>query len=134
MMNDLSIMGRLVECPELKKTASGISVTKFRIACERDYSKPGEARPTDFFDVVAWRGTAEFAEKWFGKGDLIAISGSIQNREWEDRHGQKRVSTEIVANKLHFAGHPARKDERALGIEPDDADFSPVDESQDLPF
>ena len=138
MMNDLSIMGRLVAAPELRKTTTGVSTSTFRIACERSYAKPGEARVTDFFDVVTWRGTAEFASKYFQKGQLIAVSGSIQTRSWTDKDGKKRQVTEIVADKLHFA-EPARAappdpaDESGLDIDPDD-DFAPVHESEDLPF
>lgn len=136
-MNDLSIMGRLVDYPELRKTSSGISTTTFRIACERDYVKQGEERATDFFDVVAWRGTAEFACKWLSKGSVVAISGSIQSRSWVGKDEKKRTVTEIQANKLHFADSArpnTREDESAIDIDPDPADFELIDESEDLPF
>lgn len=139
MMNDLSIMGRLVDYPELKKTPNGVSVATFRIACERAYAKPGEQRVTDYFDVTCWRSTAEFADKYLQKGQLVGITGTIQNRQWEDKTGRRHTVTEIIADKLHFAeaARPARReptDESALDIDPDPADFAPIDESEDLPF
>lgn len=138
MMNDLSIMGRLVATPELKKTQSGVSVAQMKIACERSYAKPGEQRVTDFFEVTAWRQTAEFACKYFQKGQLIAVSGSIQNEKWEDKNGNKRVTTKIIAERLHFAesSRAAPKHEQDNGgpdIDPAD-DFQTIDESEDLPF
>ncbi|MCH5300655.1 MAG: single-stranded DNA-binding protein, partial [Ruminococcus sp.] len=80
MLNRVILMGRLVSDPELKTTASGISVTSVRIAVDRNYVKAGEERKADFFDVVCWRNTAEFVCRYFGKGSLIAVEGQLQSR------------------------------------------------------
>lgn len=82
MINRVILMGRLVADPELKTTQSGISVTLFRIAVDRNYVKVGEQRQADFFDVVAWRGTAEFITRNFNKGALIALEGQLQSRSY----------------------------------------------------
>ena len=82
MLNVVAIMGRLVADPELRTTQTGINVVSFRIACDRNFARPGEQRQADFIDVVAWRQTAEFVSKYFQKGSLIAIEGSIQSRQY----------------------------------------------------
>ena len=89
MLNTAAIMGRLVAAPELKHTPSGVAVTSFALAVDRNYAKPGEERQTDWIDVVAWRGTAEFICKYFTKGRMIAVTGSLQTRVWEDKNGSK---------------------------------------------
>jgi len=101
MLNVLTITGRLVADPELRTTTQNTPVTSPRIAVQRDYTTNGE-RETDFFEVVAWRGTAEFICKNFRKGSLITLVGRIQNREWTDKENQKRVTTEIVAEQAYF--------------------------------
>ena len=102
MLNVLTITGRVVEGPELRSTNSGIPVSSFRIAVRRDYAKKGDGDDTDFFDVVAWRATAEFVCEYFKKGSLIQIVGRIENRKWKDKHDQPRVTTEIIADKVYF--------------------------------
>lgn len=102
MLNKVTIMGRLCADPELRETQSGIPVCSCRIAVDRDYLSNGE-RETDFFDVVAWRGTAEFICGYFTKGRMIALDGRLQTRNWTDRDGNKRVSVEIVAESAFFA-------------------------------
>ncbi|MBQ6543311.1 MAG: single-stranded DNA-binding protein, partial [Clostridia bacterium] len=91
MLNCAIIMGRLVADPELRTTTSGISVTSFRVAVDRNFIRAGEERQADFIDVVAWRQTAEFVTKYFHKGSMIAVQGSIQTRNYEDRNGNKRT-------------------------------------------
>lgn len=103
MLNKITLMGRLCADPELRQTQSGIPVCSCRIAVDRDYLSNGE-RETDFFDVVAWRGTAEFICKYFSKGSLIALDGRLQSRAWTDREGSNRVSIETVAERVYFAG------------------------------
>jgi len=95
------MMGRLVAAPELKQTQSGVPVCSIRIAVDRDYKKNGETE-TDFFDVVAWRATAEFICKYFSKGRMIVAEGRMQTRGWTDRDGNKRVTTELVADNAYF--------------------------------
>ncbi len=102
MLNVAIITGRLTADPELRHTSNNIAVTSFSVAVTRSYAKAGEERQSDFIDVVAWRGTAEFVSKYFKKGQLIAIEGSIQTRSYEDREGKKRKAVEVVANNVHF--------------------------------
>ena len=105
MLNIAVIMGRLVATPELRTTQSGISVTSFRVAVDRSYSsRDGGERQTDFIDVTAWRGTAEFVCKYFTKGQMIAVNGRIQTRSYEDKQGNKRTAVEIVADNVNFCG------------------------------
>lgn len=103
MLNHITIMGRLVRDPELRYTQSGIPVCTFRIATERDYTTQGGDRETDFFDITAWRGTAEFIGRYFTKGRMITVDGRLQTRNWTDRDGNKRVSVEILADSVYFA-------------------------------
>lgn len=103
MINNVVLMGRLVATPELKITASSISVTSFTIAVDRNYSK-GEERQTDFINCVAWRNTADFISKYFQKGSMIAVTGSIQIRKYEDKNGNKRTAVEILVNQASFCG------------------------------
>lgn len=110
MLNQVIMMGRLVETPELKQTQSGISYVSFNIACERNYAPQNGQRETDFFEVNAWRGTAEFISRNFAKGRLITIVGSLENQKWTDQSGNKRVSTKIKAEEAHFAGDYAKPD------------------------
>ena len=92
-------MGRLVSDPELKTTPAGVSVTSFRIAVERNYTDKDGNRQADFFDVVAWRGTAEFICRYFGKGSLILVEGQLQSRTYQTKDGNNRSVVEIVADK-----------------------------------
>lgn len=101
MLNRAIMMGRLCADPELKKTQSGVSVCSFRIAVDRDYGKK-EEKETDFFDVVAWRATAEFICKFFSKGRMIVAEGRMQTRPWTDKDGNKRVTTELVVDNAYF--------------------------------
>lgn len=104
MLNCAIIMGRLTADPELRTTTSGISVTSFSVAVDRSYQKAGEERQTDFINVVAWRQTAEFVTRYFHKGSMIAVQGSIQTRNYEDKTGAKRTAVEIVADNVSFCG------------------------------
>ena len=107
MLNCAIIMGRLTTDPELKTTTNGISVTSFTVAVDRNYRPEGEERQTDFINVVAWRQTAEFVTRYFRKGQMIAVQGSIQVRGYEDRNGNKRNAVEIVADTVSFCGSKA---------------------------
>lgn len=99
MLNKVILIGRLTSDPELRHTQSNTPVTSFTLAVDRSYKD----KQTDFIDVVAWRSTAEFAFKYFRKGQLVAVVGSIQTRTWEDKQGSKRKSVEVVADEVHFA-------------------------------
>ena len=107
MLNCAVLMGRLVADPELRTTTSGISVTSFRIAVDRNFVRQGEERQADFIDIVAWRQTAEFVSRYFRKGSMIAVQGSIQTRNYEDKQGNKRTAVEVVADNVSFCGSKA---------------------------
>ena len=102
MLNRIVLMGRLTRDPELRRTQSGTAVVSFSIACDRDYAAQGAERETDFIDIVAWRGTAEFVEKYFSKGRIIVVGGGLQIRNWQDKEGNKRRSAEVVADNVYF--------------------------------
>ena len=101
MFNTVILSGRLTANPELKTTTNGISVTSFTIAVDRPY-KSGEEKKTDFINIVAWRGTAEFVTHYFQKGSLIGIEGSIQTRRYTDKNGNNRTAFEVVAENAQF--------------------------------
>ena len=102
MLNRIVLMGRLTRDPELRRTQSGTAVVSFSIACDRDYAAQGAERETDFIDIVAWRGTAEFVEKYFSKGRMIVVGGRLQIRNWQDKEGNKRRSAELLADSVYF--------------------------------
>ena len=104
MLNRVILMGRLVAAPELKTTSSGISVTSFRIAVDRNYVKQGEERKADFIDIVCWRQTAEFVCRYFGKGAMIAVEGQLQTRTYQAKDGTNRYVVEVVADNVSFTG------------------------------
>ncbi|MEE0808497.1 MAG: single-stranded DNA-binding protein [Acutalibacteraceae bacterium] len=101
MFNLVVLTGRLTADPELKKTPNGISVTTFSIAVSRRY-RAGEETQADFITIVAWRQTAEFITKYFTKGSMIGIEGSIQTRKYTDKNGNNRTAFEVVANNAQF--------------------------------
>ena len=103
MLNHITIMGRLTRDPELRRTGSGIAVASFTIAVDRDYSgKDGGEKETDFIDCVAWRQTGEFVSKYFTKGRMAVVSGRLQIRKWQNKDGENRYSTEVVADHVYF--------------------------------
>ena len=138
MINTVVLMGRLTADPELKTTQSGFSVTSFSIAVERNYAPKGQERQTDFINVVAWRQTAEFVCKYFDKGQMIAVEGSIQARKYQDKNGNNRVAVEVVANQVSFCGSKSEGGTRnqeasnPLDVDTDD-DFEDLPDD-DLPF
>ena len=107
MLNCAVLMGRLVADPELRTTTNGTSVTSFRIAVDRNFVRQGAERQADFIDIVAWRQTAEFVTRYFHKGSMIAVQGSIQTRNYEDKNGNKRTAVEVVADNVSFCGSKA---------------------------
>ena len=113
MLNNIVIMGRLTRDPELRRTSSGVAVASFTLACERDFAAQGETRETDFVDIVAWRYTAEFVEKYFSKGQMAVVTGRLQIRNWEDKEGNKRRSAEILADHVYFG--EAKRDKTTQG-------------------
>lgn len=140
MLNVCCLMGRLVADPELRHTPNGVSVTSFTIAVDRSYTPKGQEKQTDFISIVAWRGTAEFCEKFFKKGQLIAVQGSIQTRKYTDREGNKRTAFEVVADNVHFA-EPKRDSSNnntythGTDVDTQDTgDFQEIPSYDDLPF
>ena len=151
MLNVVALMGRLVADPELRHTPNGVATCTFRIAVDRSFVRAGEERKADFLDIVAWRQSAEFVCKYFHKGSLIAVDGSIQTRNYEDKNGNKRTAFEIMANNIHFAeskgssgsgnySAPSAPAARPLAAEPvsyaagSADDFAVIDDNEDLPF
>ena len=104
MYNKIILMGRIVNDLELKTTPSGVSICRFRIAVERDYQAKGEERETDFFNITAWRKTAEFICKYFQKGQLVHIDGALRTQQYTDKNGNPATWYEIVAQNISFTG------------------------------
>ena len=152
MLNVVAIMGRLVADPELRTTTHGNSVCSFRIACERSYVQQGQERQADFIDIVAWQRQAEFVSKYFQKGSMIAIDGSLQTRQYQDKNGNNRTAVEVVANNISFAGAKRQDAQSAPSYEQQTIshvqqakaqsgfaqgstdDFTVISDNDDLPF
>ena len=115
MLNHIVIMGRLTRDPELRRTGSGIAVTSFTVAVDRDFGKNenGE-KETDFIDCVAWRQTGEFVSKYFTKGRMAVVSGRLQIRSWTDKEGNKRRTAEVIADNVYFGD--SKRDGEAGGF------------------
>ena len=155
MYNKAILIGRLTADPELKQTPNGVSVCSFSIACDRAFSGRNGERQTDFINIVTWRQQAEFVSKYFSKGRLIGIDGSIQTRNYEDKNGNKRTAVEVVADRAFFVdgknsaqgsgssypsnpgnnfSRPAAPAEPASYSSGSFGDFSEIDGEDDLPF
>ncbi|MGI5932985.1 MAG: single-stranded DNA-binding protein [Eubacterium sp.] len=102
MLNDIKVMGRLTKDPELRQTQNGTAVAGFTLAVDRDYRDQQGNRPTDFFDIVCWKGTAELAGKYLTKGRLIVVSGRLETRDYNDKNGNKRRAYEIICQNFYF--------------------------------
>lgn len=152
MLNVVAIMGRLVADPELRTTTQGNSVCSFRIACDRSYVQQGQERQADFIDIVAWRQQADFVSKYFQRGSLIAVEGSLQTRQYQDKNGNNRTAVEVVANNISFAGAKRQDSQNAPSYEQQTIshvqqakaqsgfaqgnadDFAVINDNDDLPF
>lgn len=130
MLNTVIIMGRLTANPELKKTQNGTAVSSFTVAVERRFQR----EQTDFINVVAWKQTAEFVEKYFHKGDMIALRGSIQQRNYEDKNGNKRTAVEVVADEVSFCGSKGENVAKNGANSAPNLDYEEIFVSDDLPF
>ena len=104
MLNCVTLIGRLVNDPEIRTTTTGKSVATFRIAVDRSFVKQGEQRQADFITIVAFGSTSDFVAKYFSKGSMIALQGRIQTRNYEDNNGNKRTAFEVVATEVSFCG------------------------------
>ena len=142
MINMVALMGRLTYSPELKSTPNGLSVIRFQIAVDRTYQPKGQERQADFIDCIAWRQTAEFISRYFHKGSMIAIEGTVQTSNYRDKNGNNRKQTEVLVNNVSFCG--SKSESGSMDIEPesaakysstDNSDFEEiVDDDDDLPF
>ena len=137
MLNTSVIMGRLTADPELRKTQSSVSVTRFTVAVDRAYTKQGEERKTDFINVIAWRGTAEFVCRNFNKGKMIAVKGAIQTGSYE-KDGRKYNTFEIVADDVFFCGEKKESNTNDTSVPSfsnvNEVDFTDVADDDSLPF
>ena len=139
MFNLVVLTGRLTADPELKTTPNGVSVTTFSIAVNRNY-RAGEEQQTDFINIVAWRQRAEFITKYFKKGSMIGIEGSIQTRRYQDKNGNNRTAFEVVVNNAQFVeskrdGAATAGNEPAAFSNADASDFAEIGGmDDDLPF
>lgn len=125
MLNHITIMGRIAQDIELRRTNSGTAVANIAVAVERDFKNDAGEKETDFIEVVAWKGTAEFAHKFLGKGRMVVISGRLQIRKYIDKDGNKRSAAEVVAESIYFAD--SKKDAQ-------NASDAPVAQSQMAPI
>ncbi len=140
-MNKVVLMGRLTKDPELRYTSgNNTAVCSFTLAVNKRFSKQGEEKQADFFNIVAWEKNAEFCGKWFEKGRQVSVIGRLQNRTWDDNEGKKHYITEIVAEECYFAD--SKKSEggnnyqkpSAGGNEGQSDGFYPLDGEDELPF
>ena len=142
MFNLVVLTGRLTADPELKTTPNGIPVTSFSIAVNRNYRAGEEQQQTDFINIVAWRQRAEFITKYFKKGSMIGIEGSIQTRRYTDKNGNNRTAFEVVVNNAQFveskrdgAASQPSANEPASYSNADVSDFAEIGGmDDDLPF
>lgn len=119
-LNVITIMGRIAKDIELRRTNNGTAVASFTVAVDRDFDKG----KTDFIECVAWKNTAEFAAKYFGKGSKVVLTGQLQMRDWEDKNGNKRRNAEIIVGSMYFADS-----KKAEGN-----GFTEIEDDEDLPF
>lgn len=149
-MNKAILMGRLTKEPELRTTANGISVCSFTVAVDRRFKNAQGERETDFIPIVCWRSTAEFVARYFGKGQRIALVGSIQVRHWDDEQGKRNYMTEVIADEVYFADSKSSGNQGSYGQDdyssgqtsapaaqiPEGDGFLPVEDDDDafLPF
>lgn len=129
MLNNITLMGRLTRAPELRATQTGKSLSSFTLAVDRDYDRS----QTDFISCVAWGGTAEFVDRYFTKGQLLALSGRLQMREWTGKQGNTRISAEVVADHVYFCGDKSDSGAAPVDVAPDGA-FTEVEDDGELPF
>lgn len=140
MINNVVLMGRLTADPELRTTTSGISTSRFTIAVDRDYVRNGEERQADFIRVVAWRQTAEFICRYFKKGSMIAVTGSIQTGSYDDKNGNRVYTTDVVVDRASFCGSKNETGAASAGgaapayQTANAADFEEIPDEEELPF
>jgi single-strand DNA-binding protein len=109
MLNKVILMGRITRDLELRQTPQGVAVLTFTIAVDRSFVRQGEERQADFITCVAWRNQAEFINRYFGKGRMIAIVGNIRTRNYDDKNGVKHYVTEVFVDEVSFTGEPKQQ-------------------------
>lgn len=132
MLNKVVLMGRFTKDPELRATGTGTSVVSFALAVDRDFKGQNGERETDFINCVAWRNTAEFISRYFKKGSMAALEGSIQTRSWDNNEGKKSFATEVIVNNIYFG-----ESKRDAAINEPVSDVPPASsfsDDEDLPF
>jgi single-strand DNA-binding protein len=123
-------MGRLTADPELKRTPNNVAVTTFTLAVERDFKTQDGSKETDFFSIVAWRNLAEFVSKYFSKGRMAAVEGRLQTRKYQDKDGNNRTVTEILADNVYFGDSK----NNAVSSTPAFAEMDEGEDDENLPF
>ena len=146
MLNQITIMGRIVRDIDLRTTQNGISVSNFTVAVERPVHKADSEKITDFLDVVAWRGLAEMVAKYFSKGRMICVQGMMTTRKYTDKNGANRISYESLAEHIHFTGEKQDDPDGAQATQSESmdsasdssqkiqSDFSEISSDDDFPF
>ena len=141
MLNLVAIMGRLAADPQMRQTQSGKSVASFRVAVDRGRKDANGQNQTDWLDVVAWDKAADFVSRYFPKGSMIAVTGRLQSRNYQDKNGNNRTAIEIVAQNVSFCGEKKQEksfqpaNENALNFaQGGNDDFAPIEDADDLPF
>ena len=138
MLNHVILQGRLTKAPELRQTQGGVSVTTFTLAVERDFKSNGQ-KETDFINCSAWRQTAEFLSRYFGKGRMVLLEGRIEVRPYQDKDGNKRTAWDVVADRVYFGDSKRESTEdytrQVLPDKPQEQNFEYLDDDQtELPF
>ena len=133
-INMVALMGRLTFNPELKSTTTGTSVTRFQIAVDRNYTPKGQEKQTDFIDCVAWKQTAEFIHRYFTRGSMIAIEGSIQTSTFSLDDGSNRKRVEVVANNVSFCGDKKQSEEPNVSVTKERSKYNieELDDDEDI--
>ena len=144
MLNKVILIGRFTRDPELRSTPQGTSTCSFSLAVDRNYQSAGGERQADFINCVAWRQTAEFISKYFQKGNMVCVEGSIQTRSWKDNEGNNRYATEVVVDRSYFVeSKKSAQESSAMGSSApmfNDSPFgnlpdpTPLGTDDDLPF
>lgn len=143
-MNKVILMGRLTRDVEMRQTPNGVSLARFSIAVNRRFAGKDAQQQADFINCVAWRQTGEFIARYFQKGSMIAVVGSIQSRNWDGNDGKKQYATEVIVDEAYFTGS---KSENSTGSNTDlsdsglddlnsqyGEDFATIGDEEDLPF
>jgi len=136
MLNKVILMGRLTADPELRQTANNISTCRFSVAVDRNYAPKGEEKQTDFINVVAWRQTAEFVSKYFSKGSMIVVEGSLRTGSYTDKRypDVKHYTVDVWADQVYFGESKRSSDSSAASFQPPRHDAPAVQSEENASF